>query len=89
MGGAFLGRSLYRKGNQVNIVTDGLDPSWVRSSWEPFMEHAELKPFFFSWDDDNYPAEAAFCWARSGIEPVVYGTPDYMRIALTCDALTE
>jgi len=89
MGGAFLGRSLQYLGNRLEIKSDHVDPAWVRSSWEPFLDHAALKPFFFSWDDDNYPAEAAFCWTSRGIDRVSYSSAKHMRISLKCDALVE
>lgn len=89
MGGAFLGRSLQRRGNRVDIKTDKIEPAWVRTNWEPFLDHARLKPFFFSWDDANYPTEAAFCWTSRGIDRVTYSSAKHMRLSLRCDALTE
>lgn len=87
--GAFIGRSRQHRGHRVAIQTDQLTPAWIRSDWAPFMDHAELKPFFFAWDDDNFPAEAAYCWSSRQVDAPVYSDHRYMRAALTCDALVE
>lgn len=89
MGGATLGRSYHARGERVDIKMDQLDPAWVRANWEPFLDHAELKPFFLSWDDDNYPAEAAYCWTSKDSGKVSYSSAKHMRISLGCDALTK
>lgn len=89
VGGVFLGRSLIRNGNMLNLKSDKMEPSWIRSDWEPFMDHAETKPFFFSWNYDSYPGESAYCWTSGGVDPVPYSSSRHMRISLDADARVE
>jgi hypothetical protein len=88
-GGQFLGRSLLRNGAKTKIDLDLLDPLWVRNNWEPFIRHAEIKPFIFSWDYENHPNEAAFCFTSGKIPPARYSEPNFMSISLPVDALIE
>lgn len=78
--GVFIGRSLKRRGVKFSIERDNLTPEWVREYWEPFLDHAEAKPFFFSWDYENHPWEAAYCWADD-ISASEYHHPMYMKVA--------
>lgn len=80
-GGAFLGRSVIRQGARGRMQFDLMTPAWVRSDWQPFLEHARVKPFFLSWDPTNYPAEAAYCWSDGRIDAPYYSRPNYMTAA--------
>jgi len=60
--GATLGRSLIRKGLKGTINLRFITPSWFRSNWDNFMDHAEQKPFVFSSDPTNYPDESVLCY---------------------------
>jgi hypothetical protein len=88
-GGQFLGRSLLRNGAKTKIDLILLDPLWVRENWEPFIRHAEAMPFFFSWDYENHPNEAAFCFTSGKIPPAKYSDPQFMSVSLPVDALIE
>ncbi len=60
--GSFLGKSLRDHAGKMSLSFKHRSPAWVRSTWMPFHEHAKANPFFVSWDEVNYPDEAAFCW---------------------------
>lgn len=81
--GAFLGQSVRRNGVKFSIQRDVLEPGWVREEWEPFMDHAETKPFFFSWDYENHPWEAAYCWMQGSSQAPDYHHPLYMQIRMS------
>lgn len=59
-GGAFLGRSVIRRGfkSQINYSIQTL--AYARGEWNTFLDHAELKPFFFSWNP-KYD-DPVYCW---------------------------
>jgi hypothetical protein len=80
-GGQFLGRSLIRKGSTTTVDLDLLTPEWVRSTWLPFMRHAEVKPFFFGWNIEKYRGEVIFGWTER-TRPVTYSSPLYMAASL-------
>jgi len=67
---------------------DLLTPNYVRNSWDVFIQHAELKPFFFAWDYANHPTEVAFCWTDKKITPPVYSMPNFMKVSLRLKATT-
>jgi len=80
--GAFIGRSLVRYGVSFDIKQSFMEPSFIRASYIPFLEHAQAKPFFFSWDNADYNNEAAFCWADGKIDIPGYSHTNYMEHTL-------
>lgn len=76
--GQFLGRSVERRNYPGTINLTNLAPAWVRSTFDPLVDHTELKPFFFSWDDTNFSGEAVFAWmqgsARASYQDETYMT---------------
>lgn len=79
--GVFLGGSAIREGVEGKINLVDVDPSWVRTYWEPFRAHAMTpRPFVISWDPTNYNDEAVFAYAKDGRMPAPnYDDPLYMR----------
>jgi len=59
--GVPLPRSIERMPGKITIMQTLADPVWMRSDWIPFIDHAETKPFFFSWDSDSHAGETGFC----------------------------
>ena len=66
----YLGRSIKRKPMNLAIKQQGIASTELRANWVPFLKHAALKPFFFSWDYENYPDEAVYCWTEKPQQPV-------------------
>jgi len=85
--GLFLGRSIERTGFPGSFEVDYLQPSWVRSKWEPFVDHAELRPFFYVWDSSLYSSEAVLAWTNGSIPPAQYDTVWSMKVSLKFNAL--
>lgn len=81
--------------DSVMVAADGkltfnlLDPAVVRSDWMPFWEHAKLgKPFWLSWDETNYPNEAAFCRCNpADVKPLPYSHTRFMKYEMPFKAL--
>ena len=61
--GNFIGRSIVSQSGVVSIPVEYMTDQWARDNWDSFTDHAELKPFFFTWDAVNYPNEHAFAWS--------------------------
>jgi len=59
-GGQFLGRTLIRKGVKFSVTFTVQEISFVRSDWSAFLDHAEEKPFWYSWNTDY--ADSVFVW---------------------------
>lgn len=64
-GGAFVGRSIVRKGFNTELRQPLVTTVWLRSEGELFKAHAETKPFIFSWSHVNYPQDAVYCLATN------------------------
>ena len=65
--------------------------AWVRSSWQPFIEAADLHPFFFMWDETNYPWEAVYAW-KSGNNPIDQSITHFkglMSVSLSIEAIHD
>ena len=66
----FVGRIKLFDLKEANIGQQFVDPDDIRNIWRPFILHASKKPFFYSWNDTNFPAEGAYVWAKSVSWPV-------------------
>ena len=88
-GGDFLGRTLIRKGSKTNFAVSIASQEWIRDSWLPFMEAAELHPFYHAWDTTSFPDEVAFCYTDGPISKPVYVNPRFMSFDLKFFALLE
>jgi hypothetical protein len=80
-GGQFAGRSIIARGARSTITIRNATQAWARQQWEPFVRHAELKPFFFSRNHTDYPEDAVYCWADGEIPE--YGINDDRRQTLS------
>lgn len=84
-GGVFLGKSLRQITYSTKIDLKNLTPEWVRTTWEDFLDHAQVKPFFFSWDSENHSDEAVFAWVNKKIPKPSYSSPIRMSLSLPID----
>jgi len=80
--GLLIGSSILSKGNSLNVKLRFLTAEWIRTTWDPFIKHAMVKPFFFSWNHDSYPDEAVFCKLTNKIMPPKYSDSVYMEVSL-------
>lgn len=61
--GNFVGRSVLRVANDVDIDLSKLTDRWYREHFEPFAIKAETRPWAFVWDRWRRPDEAFFGYA--------------------------
>ena len=89
--GQFAGRTYRSQSYQTSMGYDILVRSDVDANYMPFVESAELYPFYYSWDIDNYPDDAAYCWTRNGRppEPSYYHSAGYIRLNANLEARIE
>lgn len=85
MNGALLGAFERPKAADIKVHADLQTPSWIRSYWKPFMQHAARKPFIFCWDSANL-AESWYCWCEKPLPQPEYTQPTYQRAVLECRA---
>jgi len=70
-GGAFLGRSLVRQGFESSFTIELQTLAYGRTTWNDFIDHAELKPFFFAWNT-SYMEDSIFAWMDMEADPVTF-----------------
>ncbi len=61
-GGHFIGRSVVSEGRKFSIKQKVVTPAWIDSNWEALADSLEIAPFWYVWDQENRPTEAAWCW---------------------------
>lgn len=86
-GGQFAGRSIVAHGAKSTITIKAATQDWVRTYWEPFIRHAELKPFFFSRNQTDYPDDAVYCWADGDIPEYAIGEDRRQQLSLPVQCL--
>lgn len=84
--GQFIGKSISRKTYTGDISLRLLEPGWVRNYWEPFIDRAETKPFFLSWDTASYSDEAVICWMEDRYRGPSYDSTQTMSVNLGFNA---
>lgn len=62
-GGNFLGRSVLRVSNDIDIALTHITDAWYREKLEVFALKSETKPWFFMWDKWRRPDEVFFGFA--------------------------
>lgn len=87
-GGHYLGRTLRRKGSKIDIAQRKITRTWINANWETLANHVELYPFYFLWDEENYPSEAAYCMAND-IDYPYYSDSLYLDFNLECVAFYD
>jgi len=88
VGGNYLGRVLIRKGAKVMIQQKNITRTWIDANWTGVADHVELYPFYFIWDQETFPAEAAYCMANEITYPK-YQDNIYLNFDLDCVALYD
>jgi hypothetical protein len=67
--GQFLGRITLSSQLESSATIANFSREWARDELVPFLENAELYPFFFVWSPLTYPNETAFAWLSSDPVP--------------------
>lgn len=81
--GHFVGRSRIRRGIETTLSLGQVADSWVREAWEPFIDHAETRPFYLLWSPLQWPTEAAFVWSHGRYRKPRYSSPRHMDVSLS------
>ena len=84
-GGEFLGRSVIRKGFMSNFKINLQTVDYARGTWHDFIDHAELKPFFFNWNIDY--DDAVYAWMDKDPTPVSFDRNNTVQMGLKLKGL--
>lgn len=87
--GEFLGRKIKRKGLDASYSWQFLTPAWYRSTFQPFVVHAQTLPFFIQWRPDLYDAPV-YGYSKGDIQPSnMSGGSGLMTVSLNVRAHSE
>lgn len=81
-GGQWLGRDITRQGLKTAPTWRNLSAAWVREHFDPFAQSARRLPFFYSWNPQDYPLDAAYCWTTGDIKQTITGPRDLMSVEM-------
>lgn len=87
--GAFLGRSVIRRGIATTYAFNNLPADWYREHFEPFVQSALERPFFIAWRPDDHPEECVYAWTTGDIAPTNTGTRDFMSVSFAVEGIAE
>ena len=62
--GLYLGSDYDLAPFDVKFNVKFLAPAQMRAEFAPILDHISQSPFFFQWDNERWPDEAAFCWLK-------------------------
>lgn len=87
--GAFLGRSVIRRGIATTYAFNNLPADWYREHFDPFVQSALERPFFIAWRPDDHPDECVYAWTTGDIAPTNTGTRDFMSVSFGVEGIAE
>jgi hypothetical protein len=88
-GGEFLGRSVISNGVRGALEVNHCRDAWMRSSWMPFVRHAELKPFFFLHNAEAYPLECVYARTDGEIPAPAESAYGFMTVSVPIRGMVE
>ena len=78
--GNFIGVEVRRRAIESQASWSNLSDEWYRAYFVPFLDSAELLPFYFAWNLLQYPNDVAYCKNITNISPAYSGTRDLMSV---------
>jgi hypothetical protein len=80
--GNFIGVEVRRRAIESQASWSNLNDEWYRIYFVPFLDSAELLPFYFAWNLLQYPTDVSYCKNITNISPVYSGTKDLMTVSI-------
>ena len=85
--GKILGRRAIRKGVEANFTFEHLDPAWVRSTFQEFVDLEAETPFFFAWRPLSYPEEVSYLQTSQDVSVVNSGVAGLMTATIDAEGV--
>lgn len=86
-GGQILGQGFRRHGLVGSASWRHLEPNWYREHFDPFVESARNRPFFFAWRPGDYSDEVAYGVCPDDIHPTNMGVREFMQVGFSMHAV--
>jgi len=85
-GGQFLGKQIVRKGFATQAAFRHLQYDWYEEFFQPFVESAKTRPYFWAWNLLEHPNEIGYGWTNQNIVPSLMGIRDWLEVSFDIDA---
>ncbi len=85
----FLGRSVIYQGVVVSLSFDHLSEDFLRETWLPFVQHAEVKPWFLLWDESEHADEACWCFTQGQIAGATFTSRSLLNAGIKASGRVE
>ena len=86
-GGNIIGTDIRRIGYSSSASWSNLENDWYRFYFQPFVISARTLPFYFSWNQLQYPLDVGYCMTSEDITPSYSGTLDYFNVSFDLEAV--
>lgn len=85
----FLGRIVLQERNSTQVALQNLTPDWYRTYFDPFVDEAVTRPFFFAWRPMSYPNEVGYAWLRDDPSPSNQSPNGMMQVGLNLAGIVK
>lgn len=85
-GGQFLGKQIVRQGYATSAQFQHLTDEWYRSAFQPFVEHAKTRPYFWAWNLLESPSDIVYGWTNDNIAPSYMGIRNWLEVSFDIEA---
>ena len=75
------------KAKSCRIELKFADEVWVNANWPSFIDHLP-RPFYYLWDEQNHPNDAAYVWIKKKYPQVKFGPGDYQQATIDGEGIT-
>lgn len=84
--GQYLSMTRRRRGYETSASWRHLSDQWYRDNFDPFVEHATTRPFFFAWNPEEHPEDCVYAWTSDEIRPAYMGIQDLIEVNMSMQA---
>lgn len=60
-GGVWLGTAVELWNAQLTLSLKAVTTAWAQTYWQPFLRACSTKPFFLTWNEDEFPNSGCLC----------------------------
>lgn len=85
--GNILGRVINRQGLTTKVDLRNLTDDWYRASFDPFVQAARTRPFFYLWNPRDYPLDCIYGVCSDDIKPTLQGGREMMDVSFDIEGL--
>ena len=85
-GGQFLGKQIVRQGYKTSADFQHLTDEWYRDKFQPFVEHAKTRPYFWAWNLLESPGDIVYAWTNGNIGPSYMGIRNWLEVSFDIEA---